>query len=97
MSKKEKNFRHVDEWFTAIKPFGEDVYVSGIFFKHGQFLHVQRMIGIVFMDFETTLPDGTSFTARSSQEASWDCNGHCRIRKKRCPTYDVMFAEGATV
>lgn len=93
MSKKGKVFRHVDDWFSAIESMKDDVQITGVFFKHGQKLHVQRMVGLVFMDYHSLLPDGSDFTSRGSQAASWDWNGQCRIKQKRCSTFDIKFAD----
>ncbi len=48
MSKKNVNLRHFDEWSKQIKRFGEDVEFTGVFFKHGQPLFVQRMVAKQF-------------------------------------------------
>ncbi len=45
MSKKNVNLRHFDEWSEKIKRFGDDVEFTGVFFKHGKPLYVQRMVG----------------------------------------------------
>lgn len=81
MSKKNVNLRHFDEWSKQIKRFGEDVEFTGVFFKHGQPLFVQRMVGQVAMDFSSTLPDGVVLTSRTKQFASWNAEGHCYIKK----------------
>lgn len=90
MSKKSVNLRHFDEWSKQIKRFGEDVEFTGVFFKHGQPLFVQRMVGQVAMDFSSTLPDGVILTSRTKQFASWNAEGHCFIKKTRCKIYDVF-------
>ena len=90
MSKKNVNLRHFDEWSKQIKRFGEDVEFTGVFFKHGQPLFVQRMVGQVAMDFSSTLPDGVILTSRTKQFASWNAEGHCFIKKTRCKIYDVF-------
>ena len=90
MSKKSINLRHFDEWSKQIKRFGEDVEFTGVFFKHGQPLFVQRMVGQVAMDFSSTLPDGVILTSRTKQFASWNAEGHCYIKKMRCKIYDVF-------
>ena len=94
MSKKNVNLRHFDEWSKQIKRFGEDVEFTGVFFKHGKPLYVQRMVGQVAMDFSSTLPDGVTFTSRSKQFASWNAEGQCFIKRTRCKIYDVFPAEG---
>ena len=90
MSKKNVNLRHFDEWSKQIKRFGEDVEFTGVFFKHGQPLFVQRMVGQVAMDFSSTLPDGVILTSRTKQFASWNAEGHCYIKKTRCKIFDVF-------
>lgn len=90
MSKKNVNLRHFDEWSKQIKRFGEDVEFTGVFFKHGQPLFVQRMVGQVAMDFSSTLPDGVILTSRTKQFASWNAEGHCYIKKTRYKIYDVF-------
>ena len=90
MSKKNVNLRHFDEWSKQIKRFGEDVEFTGVFFKHGQPLFVQRMVGQVAMDFSSTLPDGVILTSRTKQFASSNAEGHCYIKKTRCKIYDVF-------
>ena len=94
MSKKSINLRHFDEWSKQIKRFGEDVEFTGVFFKHGKPLYVQRMVGQVAMDFSSTLPDGTKFTSRTKQFASWNAEGQCSIKGTRCQIYDVFPPEG---
>ena len=92
MSKKNYNFRHFDEWSEQIKRLGEGVSVTGVYFKHGQPLHVQRMIGHVVMDFSSVTPDGETFTSRVSQNAVWNAEGLCTIKGKRCKAYDLFKA-----
>ena len=82
MSKKNVNLRHFDEWSEKIKRFGDDVEFTGVFFKHGQPLFVQRMVGQVAMDFSSTLPDGVILTSRTKQFASWNAEGHCLQSKE---------------
>ena len=92
MSKKNCVFRHFDEWSKEIKRLGDGISVTGVYFKHGQPLHVQRMIGHVVMDFSSITPDGETFTSRMSQAASWNAECHCSIKGKRCKAYDLFRA-----
>ena len=94
MSKKNVNLRHFDEWSERIKRFGEDVDISGVYFKHRMPMYVQRMVGNVTLDFSSTLPDGTKFTSRTKQFASWNAEGQCSIKGTRCQIYDVFPPEG---
>ena len=57
MSKKTANFRHFDEWSEQFKKFGEDVELTGVYFKHRRPMFVQRMTGYVKLNFTSTLPD----------------------------------------
>jgi len=93
MSKKNVKLRHFDEWSEQIKRLGEGVEFTGVFFKRGNPMHVQRMVGQVEMEFVSTLPDGLKFTSRSKQFATWDAEGHCFIKRTRCQIYDVFPPE----
>lgn len=93
MSTKEKNFRHVDEWQEALKSMADVVVITGLFFKHGQKMHVQRATGSVSMVYQSVLPDGSVFTSQGSKNASWDWAGHCRIGQRRCSNFDIHFLE----
>lgn len=93
MSKNNYTFRHFDEWSKQFKRFGENVSLTGVYFKHGQRLCVQRMVGHVTMDFTTTLPDGQTLTSPVRQFATWNAEGKCTIKGKRCPLYDVFKEE----
>ena len=70
MSKKTANFRHFDEWSEQFKKFGEDVELTGVYFKHRRPMFVQRMTGYVKLNFTSTLPDGTEFTSTAKEFAS---------------------------
>ena len=90
MSKKTANFRHFDEWSEQCKKFGEDVELTGVYFKHRRPMFVQRMTGYVKLNFTSTLPDGTEFTSTAKEFASWNAEGQCTIKKKRCTMYDLF-------
>lgn len=93
MKPKEKKFRHLDEWMNVIESVQSEVVISAFFFKHGQVFHVQRAVGHVSMDYQSVLPDGSVFMDRGSKQATWDCEGHCRVHQRRCPSFDIKFTE----
>ena len=94
MSQKIKVFRHVDEWFEAINKLEGEICVTGVYFKHGMKLHVQRMVGQVVMEYTSRIL-GEEFTSTANHDAVWDCNGLCRVNKKRCPVFDLHFSDSA--
>jgi len=90
MSKKIKVFHHVDQWFEAINNLNGEISITGVYFKHGMKLHVQRMVGQVFMEYTSTIL-GEEFSSKASHDAVWDSDGLCRVNKKRCPVFDLQF------